>query len=124
MSMCRLSIFLVLVAILCAEPRERHFSFEYQARVPSTVSGENIRLWVPIPHNDDYQRIGALQIQSSAPYHIASDGLGNQIVSVESSKAPSVTVRFDCVRKEHIQPASTSQLAGAGSHGTARRHDS
>src|SRR6202158_3962882 len=103
-----LSIIFILGAILCAEPRARHFSFEYQASVPSTVTGDNIRLWVPIPHDDDYQRIGALQIQSSAPYHIATDGLGNQIVSVESSKAPSVTVRFDCVRKEHIQSISAS----------------
>jgi transglutaminase-like putative cysteine protease len=105
------STLLVLASVLCAQPKERHFSFEYQARVPSTIAGENIRLWVPIPHNDDYQRIGALQIQSSAPYNIATDGLGNQIVSVESTKAPSVTVRFDCVRKEHLRPASASHKA-------------
>src|SRR5690242_15656914 len=102
-----LSIIPVLGAILCAGPRERHFSFEYRASVPSTVTG-NVRLWVPIPHDNDYQRIADLQIQSSAPYHIASDGLGNRILSVESAKPPSVTVRFDSVRREHVQPVSVS----------------
>ena len=113
MSRRRLSTVLVLSAILCAAPRERHFSFEFQARVPSTVVGSKIRLWVPIPHDDDYQRISDLRIQSSAPYRIASDGLGNRILSVESAKPPSVTVRFDSVRKEHIQPASASHNAVA-----------
>jgi transglutaminase-like putative cysteine protease len=106
MSIRCLSTCFFLGAILCAEPRERHFSFEYQARVPSTVSGDKIRLWVPIPHDDDYQHIASLQIQSSAPYHIAADALGNKLVSVESNKPPSITVRFDCVRKEHIQPVA------------------
>ena len=63
MSICRLTTFFVLGAILCAEPRERRFSFEYHAAVPSTVTGDNYRLWIPIPHDDDYQRIGGLQIR-------------------------------------------------------------
>jgi transglutaminase-like putative cysteine protease len=119
MSIRRLSTLFVLGAALCAEPRERHFSFEYRASVPSTVTGNTIRLWIPIPHEDDYQRISAFQIQSPAPYRIASDGLGNQILSVESSKPPSVTVRFDCVRKEHIQP--TSALHNAAQLSPAER---
>src|SRR5580700_10188397 len=111
MSIGRLSKIFILAATLCAEPRERHFSFEFQARVPSTVTGDKIRLWVPIPHDDDYQRIAGLKIQSSVPYHIATDGLGNRILSGESGQPPSVTVRFDCVRKEHIQPTSATHGA-------------
>jgi transglutaminase-like putative cysteine protease len=102
----RLSTVLVCATIAFAGPRERQFSFEYQASVPSTVNGKNIRLWVPIPHDDDYQRIANLRIESSAPYRLATDALGNQILSIESSKPPSVTVRFDCVRKEHIRRAT------------------
>src|SRR4029077_1939224 len=113
MFICRLATFFVLGAILGAEPRERHFSFEFQASVPSAVTGDNFRLWIPIPHDDDYQRIGGLQIQASAPYHLATDGLGNRLLSVESSKPPSVTVRFDCVLKEHIQPVSPSHNAAS-----------
>ena len=105
MSIRLLATVSLLGGALCAAPRERHFSFEYQASVPSTSTGGNIRLWVPIPHDDDYQQIDALQIQSSASYHIATDALGNKILSVESSRPPSVTLRFDCVRKEHLQPS-------------------
>jgi transglutaminase-like putative cysteine protease len=121
MSICRLSTVFLLGAILCAAPRERRFSFEFQASVPSTVTGDNFRLWIPIPHDDDYQRIGGLQIQASAPYHLATDGLGNRLLSVESSKPPSVTVRFDCVRKEHIQPVSpTHNTASLSAEDRAR----
>src|ERR1700736_259391 len=111
MSIRLLATVFLFGGILCAAPRERHFSFEYRASVPSALTGGDIRLWVPIPHNDDYQRIDALEIQSSAPYHIATDRLGNKILSVESSQAPSVTLRFDCVRKEHIQPLPASHDA-------------
>jgi transglutaminase-like putative cysteine protease len=89
---------------LCAEPRERHFSFEYRASVPATVAGKTFLLWVPIPHDDAYQRITNLRIESSVPYHLESDALGNQIASIDSSKAPSITVKFDCARKEHLRP--------------------
>ena len=97
------SIF-IIGATLFAQPRERHFSFEYHATVPSTMAGNDFRLWVPIPHDDDYQTIGNLRIESSEPYRLASDALGNRILSIESSKPPSVTVRFDATRKEHLRP--------------------
>ncbi len=100
-------------------PRERHFSFEYRASVPSTLAAKAFRLWLPIPHDDDYQRIANLRIDSSEPYHIATDALGNQILSIESKKAPSITVKFDCVRKEHLRP--TPAPAGAAPLSAAER---
>jgi transglutaminase-like putative cysteine protease len=101
----------MIAATLCAQPRERHFSFEYRAGVPSTIAGRSFHLWVPIPHDDDYQRIENLRIEASEPYRIASDELGNRILSIESGKAPSVTVKFDCVRKEHLRPTPASNGA-------------
>jgi transglutaminase-like putative cysteine protease len=98
--------------VLSAQPRERHFSFEYRSSVPSTAAGSNFRLWVPIPHDDDYQKITNLRIESSASYRSASDELGNRILSIESRKPPSVTVKFDCVRKEHLRPAATGFSTG------------
>jgi transglutaminase-like putative cysteine protease len=101
------SVFIISLA-LCAEPRERHFSFEYRATVPSSLPGKIFRLWIPIPHDDEYQQITNLRIESSEPYRLAADELGNRIASIESSKPPSVTVKFDCTRKEHLRPAPAS----------------
>jgi transglutaminase-like putative cysteine protease len=107
-------------ALMSADlPRERHFSFEYQASVPAAVAAKSYRLWLPIPHDDDFQRITSLRIDSSEPYHIATDALGNQILSIESKKAPSITVKFDCVRKEHLRP--TPALTGAAPLSGAER---
>jgi transglutaminase-like putative cysteine protease len=97
-------ILFLLVATLCAQPHERQFTFEYHAAVPATVAGKDFRLWVPIPHDDDYQKITNLHIDASAPYQIAKDDLGNSILSIDSAKAPSITVKFDCIRKEHLRP--------------------
>jgi transglutaminase-like putative cysteine protease len=97
------SIFIFGVTLF-AQPRERHLTFEYQAKVPAAATGKTFCLWVPIPHDDDYQRITNLRIESSEPYHTATDQLGNRIVSIESKNTPSITVKFDCIRKEHLRP--------------------
>ena len=105
------SIFMI-GATLAAQPREREFSFEYRSGVPIATAGNSFRLWVPIPHDDDYQRITNVKVDSSAQYRIEMDAVGNQILCVEATKAPSITVRFDCARKEHLRPTATSTGAG------------
>jgi transglutaminase-like putative cysteine protease len=106
MSPRRVYSLFIIAAALCAQPRERHFTFEYRATVPATATGKNFRLWVPVPHDDEYQSITNLKIDSSAPYKVATDPLGNRIVSIASSTPPSITVKFDCSRKEHLRPAA------------------
>ncbi len=99
----------VLVALLClsacvsaAPLKERQFSFEYRAAVPAEVKGD-VRLWIPVPHDDANQHISNLQIESSAPYKMSSDSRGNRMLLIESDAHPTITMRFDCVRKEHVQ---------------------
>jgi transglutaminase-like putative cysteine protease len=106
------SIF-IIGATLFAQPRERWFTFEYRAAVPSTVVGKSFRLWVPIPHDDDYQRIANVRIESLVPYQVSTDELGNRILSLESTKTPSITVKFDCMRKEHLRPTGASTGAAS-----------
>ncbi|HCC57907.1 MAG TPA: transglutaminase [Solibacterales bacterium] len=87
-------------------PHERRFVFEYQAKVPAEDG--DVHLWVPIPHDDPYQKISNLQVQSSLPYKVETDALGNHILSVETRQGgAAVTLRFECVRQEHIQPVTT-----------------
>src|SRR5271154_788571 len=112
------SIF-IIAATLFAQPRERYFHFEYRATVPAATSGNDFRVWIPIPHDDEYQRITNLKIDSSAPYKVATDPLGNRIVGIESSTPPSITVKFDCVRTEHLRPADSA--TGAASLNDAER---
>ncbi len=90
-------------------PRERRFAFEYQASVPAEDSAAH--LWVPIPHDDPYQKISHLRVESSLPYKIETDALGNRILSLEGKPggvAPAVTLRFECVRQEHLQPVAAA----------------
>ena len=111
MSVRTCAIFLSAAALFAHEPRQRHFNFEYRASLPTKTPGGKFVLWVPIPHDDDYQHIANLRIDSSAPYNIATDELGNKILSIDSRTPPSVTVKFDCVRKEHVQPAPSASAA-------------
>jgi transglutaminase-like putative cysteine protease len=104
----RFSAIFVLAATLNAQPRERTLSFEYRAAVPAQTAGGKFVLWVPVPHDDDYQRITNLKIEATAPYHVSTDALGNHILSIESTTPPSVTVKFDCVRKEHLRPVAST----------------
>jgi len=111
MSAFRLCSIFLLGATLFGQPKERGFSFEYRASVPATVAANRFTLWIPIPHDDDFQKISNLRIEASGPYHVATDELGNRILSIESKSAPSITVKFDCTRKEHLRPAAASTRA-------------
>ncbi len=111
------SIFTIAATLCAQQPRERCFHFEYRAAVQATAGGQNFRLWIPIPHDDAYQRITNLRIDSPSAYTMAGDDLGNRIVSIESGTPPSIAVTFDCVRKEHLRPAP----AGAASLSDAER---
>jgi transglutaminase-like putative cysteine protease len=116
----RFAAIFVLAATLGAQPRERTFSFEYRAAVPAQTAGGKFVLWVPVPHDDDYQRITNLKIEATAPYHVSTDALGNHILGIESTTPPSVTVKFDCVRKEHLRPAASTGAVPVGPADRAR----
>jgi transglutaminase-like putative cysteine protease len=105
-------------------PRERSFSFEYAVTVKDIPSGAHtVDIWLPAPHDDAFQRIANLRVDTPYRYEIATGSEGNRILHlrVTDPKEPAiaVTMRFDAVRKEHIQslpavsPASgTAEPAG------------
>jgi len=89
--------------------RERSFSFEYKATVKDLPAGtQKLELWIPAPHDDPYQRIIGLRVETPYSYGIANGDQGNSILhlTVDNPKESSVpvTVTFQAVRKEHIQP--------------------
>jgi transglutaminase-like putative cysteine protease len=89
-------------------PASRSISLQYKAIVNDVPAGTKLlELWVPVPHDDPYQRITGLQIESSYPSTLGTDSARNRMLHVaianpgESTIA--VTMRFNAVRLEHRQ---------------------
>ena len=89
--------------------RTRRFAFEYKAFVKDLPAGtKRVDLWVPVPHDDPYQQIRDLRIDSPYSYKIvvAPDGNTMLHISLENPKEPefAVTLSLDAAREEHQQP--------------------
>ncbi|MEA2173249.1 MAG: hypothetical protein QOD00_841 [Blastocatellia bacterium] len=107
-----------------AQPRERAFAFEYVARVKDIPPGAKLLdLWIPVPHDDPYQKIKGLQIDSPRPYKIETAQFGNRVLHIRlknpQETSLSVTMRFDVVRMEHIQ----DHLREVGYHAPEEKPD-
>lgn len=112
-----LILFLMLTAIgflsstshaSAARPRERKFEFEYKATVKDIPPGaKKVDLWIPVPHDNQFQKIANMQIDSPYPYKIQTARYGNKIMHVSlnnpKQSAFTVTMRFNTTRKEHVQ---------------------
>src|SRR5882762_3180540 len=106
-----LSATLLAASLLtAAEPaRERAFTFEYKATVKDIPSGtQKLELWIPVPHDDAYQRIANLHVETPYPFKVSVGDQGNAIVHLEiaalKETSVPVTVTFEAARKERIQP--------------------
>jgi transglutaminase-like putative cysteine protease len=91
-----------------ALPRERKFDFEYKATVKDIpANAQKVELWVPVPHDNLFQNITDLQIDSPLPYKVHTAEYGNRVlhITLNNPRQSSFTVsmRFNAVRKEHIQ---------------------
>jgi transglutaminase-like putative cysteine protease len=112
----RLALAAILLAaslLAAVEPsRERAFTFEYKATIKDIPSGtQNVSLWIPVPHDDAYQHIGNLFVDSPCPYEVLAGDQGNAILHLEiarpKERSVPVTVTFEATRKERIQPIAT-----------------
>jgi transglutaminase-like putative cysteine protease len=91
-----------------AAERERKFEFEYNATVKDIPAGaKQVNVWIPVPHDSPFQKITAMQIESPHPYKIQTAQYGNRILHISLNNPEqssfTVTMRFNAVRKEHIQ---------------------
>ena len=90
------------------QPHIRSFHFEYKAMVKEIPLGaKQVDLWVPVPHDDAYQQIRNLRIDSPYAYKIATSSHDNTMLHVRSEDPKestfTVTLSFDATRGEHIQ---------------------
>jgi transglutaminase-like putative cysteine protease len=100
-----------------AVPRERVFEFEYKATVKDIPAGAKVvDLWIPVPHDNPFQKISDLQIDSPYPYQFHTAEYGNKMLHIRLANPQqasfTVTMRFKALRKEHIQER-LAQASGA-----------
>lgn len=83
-------------------PRTLHTHFTYRAEAPSLPPGAHkLRLWVPIPSDNAYQKITNLKVTGPSDYRITTEPkYGNRMVYVETDRPIKVAIDFDCDRKE------------------------
>jgi transglutaminase-like putative cysteine protease len=97
-----------VVGAVAVAPRERGFEFEYKATVKDIpASAKHLDLWIPVPHDNPFQKIDGLRIDSPFPYKIQKAQYGNHVLHIgienPSQTTFTVTMRFDAVRREHVQ---------------------
>ncbi|SPE43208.1 Transglutaminase domain protein [Candidatus Sulfopaludibacter sp. SbA3] len=95
------------------EPRARSFHMEYRATVKEIPTGaKHVDFWIPVPHDDPYQKIRDLRIESKYGDQVATAPEGNAMlhVGIDNPQERAVTVKlsFDVTRMEHVQ----SRLSG------------
>lgn len=128
----RRGIFCIAVAAALARvgiateegPARRAFRLEYRAAVGVIPAGAKaVELWIPVPHDGRYQKIGGLKITSSYPYTEAADAEGNQMLHVAVARPEGreiwVTMQVDAVRWEHRQPLISGDANIEGKEGPA-----
>ena len=98
------------------QPRTRSFHFTYTATVKDVPEGaKRLNVWLPVPHDDTFQHITNLKVVSPYPYEPNLSADGNTIlhIGVESPAQSTffVTMSFDAVRQEHIQPLAPQKIS-------------
>ncbi len=90
------------------QPRTRSFHFEYKTIVKDIPPGaKHVDVWIPVPHDDAYQKINNLRIDSPHVYKIATASHENSMLHIgidDPKPRPfTITLSFDAARTEHIQ---------------------
>jgi len=99
--------------VTAPQPRTRNFHMDYRATVKDIPAGtKHVDLWIPVPHDDAWQQIRDLRIESPNAYKITEAANGNSVlhVGIDNPAESAVTLQmsFDAAREEHLQP----RLAG------------
>ncbi|RZK94162.1 MAG: transglutaminase domain-containing protein, partial [Hymenobacter sp.] len=99
-----------------AAPHSRIFHLLCRATVPAAGT-KTLELWMPVPHTDKSQDIQDLKIEASAPYTLATDQYGNQMLHIKPAAVPTapltVTLTALVTRREHLNLRATDDHAPA-----------
>jgi transglutaminase-like putative cysteine protease len=88
------------------EPRVRSFHFSYKAIVKDVPAGaRHLELWMPVAHDDPYQKVTHLRIESAYPYKLAAAPNGNRMLHLSlDDPRPGISIEWSCdaARTEHL----------------------
>src|SRR5215467_2082892 len=95
-------------AFPASTPKARSLALEYTAMVQEVPAGtRQLDFWMPVPHDDPYQQITNLEVESGHPYQIRTDSLGNRMLHLRLDHPEGgrlqVKLRFNALRREHRQ---------------------
>jgi transglutaminase-like putative cysteine protease len=106
-------------------PPSRTFAFSYHVHVPATKdAGGKFLLWLPLPQQNEYQKISDLRIDSPVAHTEGSDPeYHNAYAFFEPTAAQlengfDVTVHFVATRFEHKVDLASLSTAGAATGGS------
>lgn len=107
-------------------PKTRSLALEYTAVVRDIPAGtRQLDFWMPVPHDDPYQEITNLEVESAYPYRVDADALGNRILHLRIDHAEAgalqVTLRFNATRREHLQDLLHVAAGSVESSGDVKR---
>ena len=90
------------------QPRVRSFHFEYKAVVKEIPPGaKQVDFWLPVPHDDAWQQIKNLRVDSPYAYNVATASQGNTVLHIgvdsPTKSTLNIALSFDATRTEHIQ---------------------
>ena len=75
------------------------------SKVPAQT--KKLDVWIPIPHDDPFQEITNLKIESEYEHRITTADYGNKLLHIGlkdvQPKDFAILIKFDAVRREHIQ---------------------
>lgn len=116
--MATLPIFLLFAASLFAQPKSRHFVFDYTFTVRNTDPGKPLDVWFPIPQSDRFQQIKVISKSGDLPLEERREPeYGNKMFYAHAAKADQTeyhfSVKYDVIRYEHLADASLTKPASS-----------
>lgn len=95
----------------------RSFTIEYEAQLDDLTVGEELRLWIPVPHDDPHQRIGEISVDGPWKGRRTIDKTyGNAMLYFEGTVTePSMTftVSYDVDRFSYASDLGELSVDGA-----------
>jgi len=106
-SLLALPFFLLALTAASSAQATRHFTFHYAFTVKNVPAGEELRIWIPAAHSDNFQEVKVLSVTGDLPLKRTHESkYGNEMYFAESSKAKQTELHFeivyDVVRHERL----------------------
>jgi transglutaminase-like putative cysteine protease len=113
--MLRRMLFLLLLSAVFASSalaeNSRHFTFRYEFTVRNITPGEQVRIWIPLAHSDQFQTVKVLSTTGDLPLKQTREReYGNEMLYAAEQKATKAeyhfAVEYEVVRNERVVPLS------------------